>query len=68
MHFCLEEKKTFVLITNLDGEAGPSAEPAVSGMRGASSRLPLRGLHMRGMQVFLRQIMQQPVRHTGVQE
>ncbi len=61
-------KKNICLVTYLDGEAGPAAEPTVSGLRGASSRFPLRGLHMRGMQVFLRQNLQQPVRHTGVQE
>ncbi len=60
--------KNFAPVTNLDGEAGPAAEPTVSGMRGASGRVPLRGLHMRGMQVLLWQNLQQPVRHTGVQE
>jgi hypothetical protein len=60
--------KKICLVSYLDGEAGPAAEPAVSGMRGASGRLPLWSLHMRGMQVFLWQNLQQPVRHTGVQE
>jgi hypothetical protein len=43
----------------------PPGEPAVSSMWRTSGRFPLRGLHMRGMQVFLRQIMQQPDCYSG---
>ena len=47
---------------------GPHAEPAVQSLRRARGRLPLRGLHLRGLQVLLRADVQQPVRDRGVQE
>ena len=50
------------------GAPRPPRQPAVQSLRRARGRLPLRGLHLRGLQVLLRADVQQPVRDRGVQE
>ena len=54
--------KPFLFLAELDR---PPGEPALPGLRGAGCRIPLWRLYLRGMQIFLRPVLQQSVRYTG---